>query len=40
MAERVNRFAKKQEAVSLRDLTSREMPSQNTSEQQQYEQSS
>ena len=32
MAERVNRFAKKQEAVSLRDLTSREMPSQNTSE--------
>ena len=27
MAERVNRFAKKQEAVSLRDLTSREMPS-------------
>lgn len=32
MAERVNRFAKKQEAVSLRDLTSRETSSQNTSE--------
>ena len=32
MAERVNRFAKKQEAVSLRDLTSRETDSPNTSE--------
>lgn len=32
MAERVNRFAKKQETMSLRDLTSREANTQNTSE--------
>lgn len=32
MAERVNRFAKKQEAVSLRDLTTREKDAPNTSE--------